>query len=46
MDKASAHGAGDCRLESYQDHMSGCRGPLVVEVVDVVEVVEVVGSSR
>ena len=22
MDKASAHGAGDCRLESYQDHSS------------------------
>ena len=20
MDKASAHGAGDCRFESYQDH--------------------------
>ena len=21
MDKASAHGAGDCRLESYRDHL-------------------------
>ena len=21
MDKSSAHGAGDCRLESYQDHI-------------------------
>ena len=50
MDKASAHGAGDCRFEFYQDHMTlsfcDCREAPASPQPKLPKWLEVLGTQR
>ena len=50
MDKASAHGAADCRFEFYQDHMTlsfcDCREALASPQPKLRKWLEVLGTQR